>query len=221
MSTHKGIAKVVEGHKHFSKKVYSDHRELFDSLKDKQTPEVLFITCSDSRIDPALITQTHPGDLFVCRNIGNIVPAYGTTDGIAAVLEYAILALKVKHIIVCGHSDCGAMKALKAPDSPALAAMPSVTSWLRHAEPAVGMARSGHNNPTGDDLTRALIQENVRLQLQHLRGHRVVAAGVSEGSLDLHGWVYDIGSGVVTALDEGGGTFHALSEGQAAAVSRA
>lgn len=214
MSKHEGMAKVVEGHKHFSKNVYPDHRELFDNLKDKQTPQVLFITCSDSRIDPALITQTHPGDLFVCRNIGNIVPAHGETGGgggVAAVLEYAVLALKVKHIIVCGHSDCGAMKALKTPDSPALAAMPSVQGWLRNAEPAVGMARSGHSNPTGDNLTKALIQENVRLQLQHLRTHRVVASGVAEGSLQVHGWVYDIGGGSVAALDEAGREFHPLS----------
>lgn len=210
---HEGIANLTDGYQHFRKEVYPKHRDLFDQLKDKQHPQVLFITCSDSRIDPALITQTHPGDLFVCRNIGNIVPAAGDPAGaVDAVLEYAILALKVRHIIVCGHSDCGAMKALKALDAPGLASMPSVKSWLRHAEPAIGMARANHSNPTGDELTRALIRENVRLQLQHLRNHHAVAAAISQKTLDLHGWVYDIGNGVVTALDEATNDFKPLFE---------
>lgn len=213
MTEHDGLRNLIDGHKHFSKEVYPKHRDLFDQLKEQQHPQVLFITCSDSRIDPALITQTHPGDLFVCRNIGNIVPAAGeAAGGVDAVLEYSILALKVRHIIVCGHSDCGAMKALKALDAPALASMPGVKAWLRNAEPAIGMARANHGNPSGDDLTRALIRENVRLQLQHLRSQRVVAAAISQKSLDLHGWVYDIGTGVVAALDEPKGDFKPLAE---------
>ena len=109
-----GIAKVIEGYRHFSEEVYPEHRELFEQLRNKQNPEVLFITCADSRIDPSLITHTDPGDLFICRNIGNIVPAYGEMmGGVSAVVEYAVMALKVTDIIVCGHSDCGAMKALR------------------------------------------------------------------------------------------------------------
>ena len=212
MSEHDGIAKVIEGYRHFSEQVYPEHRELFEQLRNKQAPQILFITCSDSRIDPALITQSSPGDLFVCRNIGNIVPASGeAAGGVDAVLEYSILALKVRHIIVCGHSDCGAMKALKALDAPGLASMPSVKSWLRNAEPAIGMARANHGNPS-DDLTLALIRENVRLQLQHLRNHRVVAAAISQKLIALHGWVYDIGDGVVSALDESKGDFKPLAD---------
>ena len=219
MSSNAGIAKVIQGHGHFQEKGYSARRDLFDHLKDKQHPEVLFITCSDSRIDPALITNTDPGDLFVCRNIGNIVPAYGdAAGGVAAVLEYAIVALKVKDIIVCGHSDCGAMKALKTPDSPALSAMPAVQGWLRNAEPAISMARSSGGNPSGDELTRALIRKNVELQLQHLRGHRVVAAGLAAGQLSLHGWVYDIGNGQVEVLDEARHSFAALVPAKPAAA---
>lgn len=211
MSENDSISKVIEGYQHFSKEVYPKHRDLFDRLKDQQHPQVLFITCSDSRIDPALITQTHPGSLFVCRNIGNIVPAApDSASGVDAVLEYAILALKVRHIIVCGHSDCGAMKALRALDAPGLTSMPGVKSWLRNAEPAIGMARANYSNPAGDELTRALIRENVRLQLQHLRNHRAVAPAISQKTLDLHGWVYDIGDGAVSALDEASGTFRPL-----------
>ena len=105
MSDSDGFAKLIEGYRHFSEEIYPEHRELFDELKNKQNPQVLFITCADSRIDPSLITQTDPGDLFVCRNIGNIVPAYGEMlGGVSAVVEYAVEALKVRHVIVCGHS---------------------------------------------------------------------------------------------------------------------
>ena len=212
MSANDGIAKVVAGYRHFTEQVFPEHRELFDELANKQAPQVLFITCADSRIDPSLITQTVPGELFVCRNIGNIVPAHGETmGGVSAVIEYAVVALKVRHIIICGHSDCGAMKALKNPDAPALAAMPSVKGWLRHAEAAVGMARSNHGQPTGDDLTWALIRENVQLQLQHLRTHRVVAQGLSDGSLKVHGWVYNIGKGTIEDFDAGKRQFVPLS----------
>ena len=165
---------------------------------------MLFITCADSRIDPSLITHTDPGDLFICRNIGNIVPAYGEMmGGVSAVVEYAVIALKVTDIIVCGHSDCGAMKALRDPDSPSLAAMPTVKSWLRNADAALGVVRAKYPNASGDHMTRALIEENVLLQLQHLRTHPGVAGGLATGTVRLHGWIYNIGNGRVVALRRG------------------
>jgi carbonic anhydrase len=198
----------VEGYQRFHQEAYPKRRELFERLKDKQMPQVLFITCSDSRIDPALVTQTEPGELFVCRNIGNIVPADSdAAGGVNAVLEYAILALKVRHIVVCGHSDCGAMKALKDLDAPGLKGMPSVRKWLRHAEPAVAMAKKG--NPA--DLTHALIRENVRLQLQHIQRHAAVAPGLADGTIQLHGWVYDIGKGQAETVDQASGSWRPLA----------
>jgi carbonic anhydrase len=203
MSENDGIAKLIEGHRHFSEEVYPEHRELFNHLKNTQSPQVLFITCADSRIDPSMITQTDPGDLFICRNIGNIVPAYGEMmGGVSAVVEYAVIALKVRDIIVCGHSDCGAMKALGNPDSPSLQAMPTVKSWLRNAEAAFGVVKATHENASGEALYRALIEENVLLQLQHLRTHPGVAAGLATGAVRLHGWIYNIGDGRLEVYDE-------------------
>lgn len=213
MSENDGIAKVIEGYRHFSEEVYPKHRELFEQLRNKQNPQILFITCADSRIDPSLITHTDPGDLFICRNIGNIVPAYGEMmGGVSAVVEYAVMALKVTDIMVCGHSDCGAMKALRDPDSPSLAAMPTVKSWLRNAAAALGIVRAKYPNTSGDHMTRALIEENVLLQLQHLRTHPVVAGGLAGGTVRLHAWIYNIGDGRVQAFDEAAQEFAPIEQ---------
>jgi carbonic anhydrase len=198
-----GIAKVVEGYLRFSEEVYPEHRQLFDQLKNQQNPQVLFITCADSRIDPSLITNADPGELFICRNIGNIVPAYGEMmGGVSAVVEYAVMALAVKDIIVCGHTDCGAMKALRDPDAPSLAAMPTVKSWLRNAHAALSVARAKQPQAKGEELTHLLVEENVLLQIQHLRTHPAVAAGLAAGNLRLHGCVYNIGNGEMDVFDE-------------------
>ena len=213
MSEQDGISKVIEGYRHFSEEIYPEHRELFDQLRSRQNPQVLFITCADSRIDPSLITHTVPGELFICRNIGNIVPAYGEMlGGVSAVVEYAVVGLKVSEIIVCGHSDCGAMKALKNPDAPSLAAMPTVKAWLRNAEAALGVVRAKDPEATGDQMLRTLTEENVLLQLQHLRTHPGVAAGLATGKVRLHGWIYNIGDGKVEAFDEAGSRFRPIEE---------
>jgi carbonic anhydrase len=203
VSENDGIAKVVEGYLRFSQEVYPEHRELFDQLKNQQSPQVLFITCADSRIDPSLITHADPGELFICRNIGNIVPAYGEMmGGVSAVVEYAVVALTVKDIIVCGHTDCGAMKALRNPDATALTAMPTVKSWLRNAHAALSVARAKQPAAEGEELTHLLVEENVLLQIQHLRTHPAVAAGLAAGNLRLHGCVYNIGNGEMDVFDE-------------------
>jgi carbonic anhydrase len=213
MSANDGIGKVIEGYRHFREEVYPEHRKLFEQLRNQQNPQVLFITCADSRIDPSLITHTDPGDLFICRNIGNIVPAYGEMlGGVSAVVEYAVSALKVTDIIVCGHSDCGAMKALRDPASPSLSAMPTVKSWLRNADAALGVVRAKYPNSSGDHMTRALIEENVLLQLQHLRTHPAVAAGLASRTVRLHGWIYNIGNGRVLAFDSVKAEFAPLEE---------
>jgi carbonic anhydrase len=213
MTESDGFRKLIEGYRHFSEEIYPEHRELFDELKSQQSPQVLFITCADSRIDPSLITQTDPGDLFICRNIGNIVPAYGEMlGGVSAVIEYAVVALNVREIIVCGHSDCGAMTALQQPDSPALDAMPTVKTWLRNAHAALSVAKAKHRDLPPDQMIRALVRENVVLQIQHLRTHPAVAAGLASGTVRLHGWIYNIGAGSVSTLDEDGKTWRPLAE---------
>ncbi|MBV8095048.1 MAG: carbonic anhydrase [Acetobacteraceae bacterium] len=200
------FAALIEGVIQFRRRVYPERQEQFRRLASGQRPHTLFITCADSRVVPEMITQTDPGQLFVCRNIGNIVPAYGEMmGGVSAIVEYACTALGVSHILVCGHSDCGAMKGLLNPDDPNLRRMPTVASWLRNAEAARGVVEVTRPDLEGAAKVQALVEQNVRLQMQHLRTHPAVAARLAEGSLSLHGWVYNIEDGTVSTLDEAGG----------------
>jgi carbonic anhydrase len=189
------LDKLLGGVSRFQKDFYQQHKELFEKLALGQRPEALFITCADSRIDPCLITQTQPGELFICRVIGNIVPPYpDAVGGVSATIEYAVGVLRVPAVIVCGHTDCGVMKGALHPD--ALEAWPNVTSWLRY----VKLDRR-ESRPT-PELLLALTEENVTAQLDNLRSHPAVKARLEQGSLTLHGWVYHIGSGVVTSYNE-------------------
>ena len=200
------FGRLVEGVLHFSEQVYPERRAEFQRLAAGQRPHTLFITCADSRVVPEMITQTDPGELFVCRNIGNIVPAYGEMlGGVSAIVEFACTALDVSHVVVCGHSDCGAMKGLLNPDEPGLRRMPTVASWLRNAEAARSVVEVTRPGLEGAEKVQALVEQNVRTQMQHLRTHPAVAARVAEGSLSLHGWVYGIEDGTVHTVDEAGG----------------
>lgn len=205
------MKKIVDGVLKFKSEVFPGHADLFSELSSGQSPEVLMVTCADSRIDPAMITQSQPGDLFICRNAGNIVPPYSTSaEGNTASIEYAIAALGIQHIVVCGHTDCGAMKGALNPD--ALTALPHVCGWLTHSQAAVETARKEKPNADDKELLHRVIEQNVLLQLQHLRTHPYVAAGLAAGSLRLHGWVYDIGAGSVFSHNEDSGVFELLSK---------
>jgi carbonic anhydrase len=194
------IEKLLGGVSRFQKHVYPGHQELFEKLALGQTPDALFITCADSRIDPCLITQTKPGELFICRVIGNIVPPYpDKIGGVSATLEYAVGVLRVGAVIICGHTDCGVMKGALNPD--ALTAYPNVTAWLSYAS-----VNEREPNPDAEFLLK-LTENNVVAQLKNLRSHPTVAARLKEGNLALHGWVYHIGPGAITAWDEKSGTF--------------
>jgi carbonic anhydrase len=198
---------LLNGVHHFSSEVFPQNQAMFADLALGQAPHTLFITCADSRISPGMITQNAPGNLFVLRNIGNIVPAYGEMlGGVSAAIEYAVVAIGVENIIVCGHSDCGAMKAMLDPLGNRLQAMPTVSSWLRSAEAALAVTRAlMPPDPAGSDpqdVLPILVEQNVLLQLAHLRTHPAVAARLAEGRLTVQGWVYDIRHGVIRVLDE-------------------
>lgn len=191
--------KLLEGVRLFHESYYKPRRELFEKLSAGQQPSTLFITCSDSRIDPGLLTQTRPGELFVVRNAGNIVPRYGANGGgECATIEYAVAALGVSEIVVCGHTGCGAMKALLQRDS--VKDLPAVDAWLEHARVPDGGGSNVENAGDADDEGRldALIESNVLAQFENLRTHPKVAEGLAAGRLRLHGWVYRIGHGDVT-----------------------
>ena len=204
------MKKILSGVEKFQGDVYPSKKRLFGKLADGQSPQVLFITCADSRIDPNLITQTEPGDLFVCRNAGNIVPPYsGTGEGMSASVEYAMAALKVPHIVVCGHSNCGAMKAVMHPE--VANGLPHVQDWLTFSQAALQAVAGGKKGRGEKQRMQALIEQNVLLQLQHLRTHPQVTAKLAAGETQLHGWVYDIGTGEITAYDESAGKFVPLA----------
>jgi len=194
------MEKVIAGIAQFQQKPFEERKALFAELANGQSPEVLFITCADSRIDPNLITQTDPGDLFVCRNAGNIVPPHSkTAGGMSASIEFGVAALGCTHIVVCGHTDCGAMKGALNPGG--LDDLPDVQSWLDHASAAVEAvkAKQGH---AGHDELNAVTEQNVLLQLEHLKTHPAVASRISSGEITLHGWVYNIGTGEIVCHDE-------------------
>lgn len=189
---------IVRGVLDFRKNVYPEHKELFGALADSQNPDVLFFTCSDSRIDPNMVTGSNPGDLFICRNAGNVIPPHSNeTGGMTASIEYAVAVLGVRHIIVCGHTDCGAITG--ALDIPALKGLPHVKEWLGHCRSAIEIVRERHNIPSDERLDiqylNEAIEENVLQQVQHLRTHPVVAAKLATGKIEIHGWMYDIKSG--------------------------
>ena len=199
------LSSIVKGFKRFRKEVFPEQEELFKKLANAQSPRAMFITCADSRIVPELITQSSPGDLFVTRNVGNVVPPYGQMNGgVSTAIEYAVLALGVRHIIICGHSDCGAMKAVLDPQS--LESMPTVKSWLRHAEVARTVVEQNFAPcDCGLEHLELLTEENVVAQLNHLLTHPSVAARVASGQLFIHGWVYNIETSEIIAYDAGSG----------------
>lgn len=204
------MQKLIEGLHRFQNTVFGTQRELFERLAQGQSPETLFITCSDSRINPNLLTQTEPGELFILRNAGNIVPPYSTSQGgEAATIEFAVAGLNVKDIIICGHSHCGAMNGLLNP--PASRDFPALTEWLAHAELTRRVVRDTYPDRTAEDLLNITIQENVLAQMENLRTHPVVASGLARGQLKLHGWVYKIESGDVFAFEPQSGQFGKLT----------
>lgn len=206
---------LVAGVRQFQERVYPGQRELFHRLAKKQEPKVLFLTCADSRIDPAMLTQSQPGSLFVYRNIGNIVPPHGAPDGgVASILEYSIGALSIEHVIICGHSNCGAMKGLLNPE---LAhKLPTVSAWLRHAEAGLRVTKMLHDEASGEELLRAVTERNVIAQLNNIRTYPEVAAPLAARKLALHGWHYDIGTGAVSIYDVSRDSFVPLADWMAA-----
>ena len=203
------MERLIAGHKRFLKEVFPGRRSHFHLLSEGQAPEWLFITCSDSRVVPDMVLGTEPGDLFITRNAGNVVPiTTRDVDGCTATIEYAVNVLKVKDAILCGHSDCGALKA--ALDHTALEGLPKAERWLSHVEAAFAH-RQPLNPADGEHAELAsLIRGNVVAQLSNLKAQPAVVHALGEGRLTVHGWYYDILSGRIEEYDEGVGGFRAL-----------
>jgi carbonic anhydrase len=205
------MQKLIQGIHQFRERDFRPLQGLFEQLAKGQSPETLFITCSDSRIDPNLLTRSQPGDLFILRNAGNIVPAHGAANGgEAATIEFAVAGLGVRDVIVCGHSHCGAIKGLLEPDM--VRHLPAVRQWLQHAEATRRIVREKYTERTGLSLLTTAVEENVLVHLENLRTHPTIASRLAMGRLKLHGWVYKIETGEVFAYDPERGQFLPLAE---------
>ncbi|MGE6919307.1 carbonic anhydrase [Achromobacter kerstersii] len=203
------MQEIIEGFLRFQRDIVPERRELFRKLATRQTPRTLFISCSDSRMVPELVTQQEPGDLFVIRNAGNIVPSFGPEPGgVSATVEYAVAALGVTDVVICGHSDCGAMTAIAT--CKCLDHMPAVSNWLRYADSAK-LVNESREHASESDRIDSMVRENVIAQLNNIKTHPSVALALSQGRLNLHGWVYDIESGLIEALDGATGEFVPLA----------
>lgn len=212
------MEKLIQGIHRFQSDVFAKRPDFFRQLAHGQRPQALFITCSDSRVVPDLICQTDPGELFVIRNAGNIVPPYNpaVAGGEVATIEYAISGLGIQDIIVCGHTRCGAMQAMLDPDS--TASMPRVRQWLANGDAGAEIVCTCYQHLSEDARWRVLIQENVLVQLEHIRTHPVVAAGLAAGELRLHGWVYKMETGNVFTYEPESGQFIPLIRGSDTAI---
>lgn len=201
---------LIDGIHRFQSGVFGPQRDLFQRLAKGQDPDALFITCSDSRVEPNLITQTKPGDLFISRNAGNIVPPWGVPSGEACTIEYAVEALGINDIIICGHTHCGAVAAIVDPHK--VAALPAVAQWLGHAEATRRVLRDSYQGIAKEELMETAVEENVLVQIENLRTHPAVMSKLMRGELTLHAWVYDIEHGEVHAFDPAKGQFVPVRE---------
>ncbi len=204
MEQNKVLDRLKEGARRFQTEIHSERAaEYLHAASTPQKPHTLVIACADSRVDVESITGAGPGEVFITRNIGNMVPAYGEMlGGVSAVIEYAVSALKVQHVMICGHSDCGAMKALLNPES--TDSMPTVKSWLTNGQAALRIADT--QATAGEDpkaRLRRLTEENVLMQMSHVKTHPSVAGALASGQISLSGWVYEIGTGEVRIVQDG------------------
>lgn len=211
------MQQLLEGYRRFRRDVFPQKKDHFHLLAELQKPDVLFITCADSRVVPDLILQTEPGDLFLCRTVGNIVPPHGQLPGgVSSTVEYAVEVLHVRHIIVCGHSDCGAMKAVM--DQRDLSRLPLTAKWLGFAQSSWSHLDSAVDRNDPRALHRGLIEANVIGQIENLKTHPEVTRGIAHGTLQVHGWYYDILSGAIDTYRERERRFIPLDEAEATAT---
>ena len=205
------MQKLVKGIHSFQRGFFASHRELFKQLAEAgQQPETLFITCSDSRVDPNLITNSQPGELFIVRNVGNVVPTRDLPGGTAAAIQYAVEVLNVQNIILCGHTQCGALKAILDPDS--VTHLEYVSRWVKSTISVKNVIEEKYAHLDGEAKLTAAIQENVLVQIEHLREYPFVAERLETGKLHVNGWIFDVGRGEVFDYDPEYGEFLSLSK---------
>jgi carbonic anhydrase len=213
------MRKLIQGIVDFRKKVRPGYRETFARLALGQSPDALLIACSDSRVAPNLFASTEPGDLFVIRNVGNVIAPCGTDghslsdESEAAAIEFATFALQVSDIIVCGHSECGAMRVLL--DGENRPETPHLHAWLRNAEGALREVRGGARMKPDLSIANHLSQFNVLHQVDHLRSYPAVEERLKAGRLRVHAWWFDIAQAEILAYDDQARQFVVIDEAEA------
>lgn len=204
------MQKLADGVHEFQSRYFRANKNLFRKLAEGQNPETLFVTCSDSRVAPHLITNAQPGEMFSVQNVGNVVPHPDLPGGTAAAVEYAVCVLGVENIVVCGHTQCGAMKGLLDPKS--LAELRFVKRWVDQIDRVAAIVKERYAHLSGDALLTAAVEENVLVQLEHLREFPFVAERLDRGALRLAGWVFKIETGEVFDYDPEAGQFSLLQK---------
>ena len=210
------MKKLIEGIVEFRRNVQESYRKEFGQLAVGQSPDTLFIACSDSRVVPNTFASTNPGDLFVLRNVGNLIPPCGkhglssSDESEAAAIEFSVHILNVSNIVICGHSECGAMRALI--DDRQKVELPNIRNWLRHGDPALKILKSGMSLDKDLSLHNQLSQLNVLLQIEHVRSYPVVQQRIAAGTLAVHGWWFDIAKADVYAYEEALNKFTLIDE---------
>jgi carbonic anhydrase len=209
VNSQQALTKIVAGVAKFQREVYPSQRHIFQQLKERQHPIAMFFTCADSRILPNVLLQTGPGEVFTERTPGNIVPRYSDhVGGVTASVEFALLALHVPLIIICGHTNCGVVKALLEPEM--ASGMPALQNWMRHALAARERLLRENRDASKQDQLRLLTEYNVLAQLDNLKTHPSVEAGLASGELAVEGWIYDIAEGAVCSARLDSGRFEPL-----------
>ena len=195
------MIKLLSGLHHFKEEIYEVLKDFFTYLAHNHHPEVIFVTCSDARVVPNLLTQTAPGELFTVRNAGNIVPDHHEHSGAEeAAIEFAVTQLGVKEIVVCGHSQCGAMRGLLNPEN--LSNMPAMSKWLGYADKTARILKENYSHVTDKEaLLNIAVQENVLVQLENISSLPCIAKKLSKREIELHGWVWKIETGQVFVYD--------------------
>ena len=187
------MKKLIDGIVEFRKNITEEYRELFAKLALGQKPDALFIACSDSRVVPNLFASTNPGDLFVIRNVGNLIPpAQSDTQEVSAqaAIEFAVFNLKISNIIVCGHSECGAIDAIA--EGKEIPNCPHLNSWLKFGEESALKVRRGHTYNPKISENNQISQVNVLQQMEHISSYPFIQDLVAQGKIRVHGWWFDI-----------------------------
>ena len=205
------MEKLIKGLHKFKNEIFYQRKDFFKSLAEGQKPEVFFITCSDSRINPNLFTSTDPGELFISRNVGNIVPIAGIQNSEAVAIEFALNQLNIEHIIICGHYHCGALQAALTVDL--IKDMPNLAEWIKvNIVPTVDLVKVNYNPKNDLAFLDLLTQEHVLRQVENLKTYKIINDKLLNGNLTIHAWIYKFETGEIFSFNSVDNQFECITD---------